>query len=374
MLMVPLHAAFSLGATEWQQQFASHFARFMASNPPPDYPDAQTLNWLHYFWLAGRFAVLANQYGRPDLVPPGLADYLRGRVHDHWAVRPAGTWAQRAFPGGIRERIAWKLTVQSVSRSYYRGFVDADLFTLAIGADLLTLDRFLEEPSSNADELREIVAVAKTVYEQRGVLQPGGGWLFQPGVMWDHPDYAYAGQTDMVAGMTIARVPGIAADASHSFRFPLWLRAYSEVTKGTGDAAFWAEILRRLEIQFTETVLVPPTSDFPAWRTNNYMDGWNGVYRWNYVTQGLNNGYGPFQLSGSFSLGLWTFLGTDRIRAAYRDMGSRFPLPPEVIDTYVGPNTSRDRHPLVTQPGNYFNGYRELLVRLASAIGGPATR
>lgn len=48
------------------------------------------------------------------------------------------------------------------------------------------------------------------------------------------------------------------------------------------------------------------------------MDGSNGVlYRWNYSSLGEGKEYGPYELSGTFTIGWWTFLGTDRVKEIY---------------------------------------------------------
>ena len=367
-LMVPLHAAFELNVNEWQDQISAHFARFMLSNPPTDDPGAQTLDWLQYYYLASRFAILATEHGRADLVPAGLISFLRDRIHYHWAVRPVATWsaAHEPFPGEGAQ-IRWKLQQSHPEYSYYAAIVDAENFIMAIGADLLTLDQLKTGRRSAEDgELREMLAVARTVFSVRGVSHSDGGWLFQQGIWRDYPDDAYAGQPAKVPGMAKAPLADVAEDASHSFRFPLWLRSFREASAGTLDEAFWADLQARLSVQFTTHVLIPPASDFEGWRVTNFMDGRNGVYRWNYATQGPNSGYGPFELSGSVTTGWWGFFGSSQIRVAYRDAAGRFPLGRDVLTLYSGPGTTRQQNPLVVLPDCLTNGFAELLVRLAS--------
>ena len=98
------------------------------------------------------------------------------------------------------------------------------------------------------------------------------------------------------------------------------------------------------------------------------MDGGNGVYRWGYVTQGEGNGYGPFQLSGAFNFGWWSFLENDQVTALYQAQAAQFPLSDWALDLYVGPNTTRDRHPLVLLPDSYTNGRFLLTVNLAAHL------
>ena len=48
-----------------------------------------------------------------------------------------------------------------------------------------------------------------------------------------------------------------------------------------------------------------------------------------------------------------------------RGYGGAFPPGGEVVRTYTGPNTTRDRNPMVKWPEFFENGFGELLVRLS---------
>jgi hypothetical protein len=365
-LMVPLHAAFELDEPDWQSQFREHFSRFVASLPTEEDLAGARLDWLQYLYAASRFLVLASDASRGDLVPTGLPEFVAEQVHRYWSVRPAAQYARAPFPGGIRERLDWKLSVTSVPKSYYRAIIDEESFLFAMAADVRHWENTSQLRSQWSSELDEILDVARAAYAQRAVPQSGGGWLFQPGVWADHPDFAYAGQNGKVPGMPKAPLADVAEDASHSLRYPLWLVSLRGAARDQAEYAYYSALLVGLARQFTSRVLVQPGDSFPAWRLTNFMDGRNGVYRWQYSTAGEGNGYGPFELSGSFNLGWWGFLRSSLVREAYADQALRFPLPAQVLETYVGPSTTRQRHPLVTLPNDYSNGFRELIVRLAS--------
>jgi len=98
------------------------------------------------------------------------------------------------------------------------------------------------------------------------------------------------------------------------------------------------------------------------------MDGNNGVYRYGYPTQGNNNGYGPYELSGTLIGGWWGLFGTERNNEVYRNMAKCFPLAKNVLRVYVGPNTTRPRNELVKWPNFFQNGFAQLNVNLASRI------
>lgn len=368
-LMVLLHAAFYSGEEALQREFAEHFSRFMvAVKKSPQSIASNRLDQLHYLYLASRFVVLAEQYGRSYLIPDGLVDLLYKKIEDIWINEPAWQWGREPFKGGMRERILWKLRHKDVPKSYYRAIIDEELFTIAIAADLRAYERLAKDKTSWSPVVTDILEIARNIFQQEGEFRSDGGWLFQPGVWSDSPSYAYAGHTVKKIGMKPKPVPGIAWDTSHSHRFPLWLTslegAYAEGEPGN---EMYKKIKRGLEKQFYEHVLVQPTQDFPAYRTTNYMDGRNGIYRWNYRTL-KNDGYGPYELSGTLTLGWWAFLASERIQSVYRQIAEKFPLPSEVVSLYVGPNTTRERHVLVKWPDAYYNGYIELIVNLAAKL------
>lgn len=68
------------------------------------------------------------------------------------------------------------------------------------------------------------------------------------------------------------------------------------------------------------------------------MNGMNGVYRYSTAANvGEGKGYGPYELSGTFLIGWWSFLGDPEIDKAYGEIAKSFPLPEKVMMTYQGP-------------------------------------
>jgi len=360
-LMVPLHAAFLNNQELWQNQFGLHFQRFVKAYP--EHVAQGRLNRLHYFYLASRFLVLAAEKGGQDLIPSRFPSILYAEIRDLWQNSPAWQWSRDPFPGGIRERVLWKLNHKDVKKSYYRAIIDEELITFAIAADLRTYERL--SGIKNSPILTDILNVAYKVFRQEVVPQQDGGWLFQPGVWTDHPDYTYAGHKEKIPGMKPLPVPGIACDSSHSHRFPLWLTSLAEAyPSGSKERIFYNNLKKGLEKQLFNKVLVPPTKDFPGYRMRNFMDRRNGVYRWGYSTIGENSGYGPYELSRTLLLGWWAFLGSPRILKVYQSIARSYPLPPKAIALYK-PKTHRKRHPLIS---DFNRGFRELIVRLAGKL------
>jgi hypothetical protein len=340
-LLVPLHAAFVLRDDAWERGFSEHFSRLVAD---PSVLPRVVLSRLEYLYLASEFLALAKLSGRQDLVPPGLVDLVFSEVRSAWQVAPAWQWGRKPFPGGIRKRILWKLNTREPDKKYYRAIVDDDLFLLAIAADLKVFAGTPGETQAGNATLDDILATAFRMFSQEGAFQPGGGWLFQPGVWADHPEYQYAGNAAAEPGIRPAPVPGIAADTSHSMRFAAWLTSLMlAYTPGSDDYRFYASLREGLEKQFFEKVLIPPTAARPCYLLNNFMDGSNGVYRWNYESVGNGEGYGPSQLSGSVLLGWWSLLDTQRLRDFYANLASQFPWADQCLEFYLGPTSSIPR-------------------------------
>jgi hypothetical protein len=115
--------------------------------------------------------------------------------------------------------------------------------------------------------------------------------------------------------------------------------------------SYFRQLRNGLEKQYYTKVLVLPTKEVPCYRTNNYMNGDNGVYRWEYPGLGPNRGYGPYGLSSGLLEGWWVLLDSDRIREVYRDLAATFPWPKQCIEYYLGPTPA----PGTERPANAYD-------------------
>lgn len=370
-LMVPMHAAFRLDNTSWQEQFYHHFMDF--SNNLHDYslePENTRLTRLHYYYLVSQYIKLATIAEKNEWIPDDLPDFIITEIGNLWTDYTASQYARKPF-FGMKHRVDWKLNSFDVERSYYRAIIDEELFSFAIASDMLYYLNHTGTNHEDIETLNEMVEMASVVFNTEGQFTIDGGWLFQPGVWRDHPDYAYAGYDNKYSVIKddLIKVDGIAMDTSHSHRFPLWLDSLTDSFPEESETrSALKKISNGLDFQFRNHVLVTPTDDFQGYRTTNFMNGHNGVYRWAYTTTKENNGYGPYELSGTLMLGWWIFLDTPAIKEVFNDMSHYFPLEENVIQTYVGPNTTRERHYIMSEPGIFTNGISELTILLASLL------
>lgn len=363
-LHLPMNAAFAESSrSHWRAAFADQFQRFLNSG---DHIEVQ-LYRLEYYYLASKFARLALETENDSLIPVGLEVMLSEEVARLWTEEPAWLWDSPSFPGGIKQRTEWKLNVEDPPFHYYAALTDHDMFLFAIAAELKAAARLREAEVHPVWE--DVLSVARQVIETRVEWLPHGGWLYQRGFWSDHPENSRAGHPSVAPDLPPAIVVDIARDVSHSMRWPLWLQSFEQAaTPNSPERAYYYHLRSGLNLQFTEKVLVQPTLEFPGYRMRNYMDGYNGIYRYQYYTAGEGRGTDPYQLSGALMFGLWAFLESAEVVAAYRGIAANFSIEDQQLSTYVGANTMRTRHPLETWPAAFENGDFEFLALLASEL------
>lgn len=346
-LMVPMHAAFARGRFWEIERFASFFSEFRGTGAVEFVSDR--FHRLQFLYLYGRFiSLLATQ----ESCSRRLLDH-HATALSYWipiVTSPAWQWDRSDFPT-LFDRVRWKLDQDVVAYSYYRAITDEDLYGLAIGADLAAVASGCSLES--VPQYAQSIALAREVFSRELTATAPGGWVFQKGVWTDHPDYAYAGHQEISPNLQPLPVPGISPDTSHSFRLPLFLVSFACAEEpGSQFREFFVRLSAQLAVQWSVRTLIMPDASFRGVRMTNYMDGENGVYRYGYVTQGPTSGFGPYELSGSFNLGWWSFVG-QTAEAVHASQLENLPFPAEVISTYVGPNTTRVRNPAFTEPGFY---------------------
>jgi hypothetical protein len=340
LFMLPLHAAFERNYPEGQQEFADQVARFINDRATVQLnPDAQ-ISWLQYFYFLSRFLVLASDHGRTDLIPRELPGALHGWVTQLWTKGPAWQWFRKPFPGGVRERVAWKLSDQPGpgGKAFEHAILDQELFLFAIGADLRHYGHTVGSKLEKDPVLQELDRVSRRVYDDRVKWNSDSGWTFQPGIWRDHPDHVYECRTEKQAGLKPCDRIGGSEDASHTHRFPLWMRSLLEAAPAQSpERTYYTRLLWGLEKQFFDRVLVNPSPEFAGYRLRNYMDGDNGLYRWGYKQFGPDQGYGPYELSFALLSSWWGFLPGPRARELFGNVTKEFPLSPELLQVYMGP-------------------------------------
>jgi hypothetical protein len=340
-LLIPLEHAFAFNDGTLKNCFSTYVRNLQRAVNNREV-DPGRLNWLQHLHLVARYLVLSNDIESAAWV---LDEFTR-----LWNSEPAWLWARDPFPG-IRDRIEWKLesSGEPLARSYYNVIFDEDYFAMSLGLDLYGLYSRAGRLEECGDACKEARLLFLRVFSERTKWH-GDRWLIDVGRWDDHPDFSYSQYyvpPVSPKGETLPPHPrrGGVIDSSHAHRYPSWLRSAQLALKDERD---YIERLRRgLSQQFSHVILVQDQGRIPL--LNNYMDGHNGWFRWNYATHtGVLKGYGPYALSGTFSFGWWSLLGGEEIAAQYERLAKSIPLTDTELQLYAGSST-RTRHPLIEE-------------------------
>jgi len=354
-MLVPLHGAFLLKEEPWIGELAAYFKRFSEEGMPSytgwEENGSARQRKIQYLYLVSRFVVLATRANRSDLIPKGMVDFLGEAVDDIWNRGKMIAWQGGSF-NNMRDCLQWKLDTMSTAKSYFRAIVDEERFTQAIAGDLKTYELLADKKVKGSKAIDEVLEYALMTYKQRVSYTDGDAWVFQPGVWVDHPDYAYSAVNAVSEGMRPSARFNISEDSSHSHRTPLWLTSLSDAYKpGSANYEYYRKLRSGLAKQFLTKVLVWPKDDFSGIRLANYLDGSNGIYRWEYKNLGgANRGYQPYGLSFVFMIGWWSFLNNDEVRKAYAEQAKTFPLKDRELMTYYAEQTDDEKVALLADP------------------------
>jgi hypothetical protein len=363
VLMVPLHFAYVKEDSELIGEFRRFVNRFLDDKHREP---LGLLTELQFSYLLSRFVVLETYRKQCSPLARRGSVHLTARLVE--ALRsPAWQWGRPAFTS-MFERLKWKLIQSETKPSYLKAIIDEELFAMAIAADLSSSLPVcgLAVP----EELRQALDLAEIVFRQEGESTPYG-WVFQPGVWRDHPDYQYAGNMDLRKDLEKKVVAGIGVDSSHSARLPLWLRSL-QCAAPASKRDLYGGIVDQLKGQLMHVVIETPTEKFPGVRLRNFMTGHNGVYRYGYRTIGEGGGYEPYGLSFTFNLGWWAFLG-EAMAPLYRQQANMLPFADRVIQLYTQPRTTAPDKARVRNPAfetsSYLKGSLiESVLRSAEAV------
>lgn len=261
----------------------------------------QRLSDLQFLYFLSTYAVLSENKS------PAYSKKMLSSVEEVWSDIPAWQWGRKPFPN-MKQRFDWKLNAPS-SAGYHRAIIDEEFFLLGTAANLSRI-----YPSNPT--LKEINNYTYNIFKQRSTME-NGRWLFDVGVWEKHNDFAYSGYSD-TKSITIKKPKkDIVTDTSHFSRMPLLLWSFQGAYPANSKEAKQFKNYRLgLENQFFEKVVVRKDNKILL---NNFMDGSNGVFRWEYPTLGKGKGYGPYDLTSTLGMGLWALLPGSRIQNLYQD-------------------------------------------------------
>ncbi|WP_062034529.1 hypothetical protein [Acinetobacter sp. BMW17] len=302
-LMIPMFYAYEKGDKELQRDFDFYVNSFFEKNGNKlDFKSKQQrLNDTQFLYFLTTYAVLSkNKY--PQYTKQMLQD-----VEDIWHRIPAWQWGEKPFTN-LKQRLDWKMQADQ-KVGFHRAIIDEEFFTLGAAANLSRI-------YPNNPTLKEINHYTAQIFKQRSTLD-NGRWLFDVGTWDNHPTFAYSGYSD-TKNITVKKPKkNIVADASHFMRMPILLWSFQGAFPKDSKENFQFKSYRvGLEKQFFERVVVRKGDTILM---NNFMDGSNGVFRWEYPSLGKGKGYGPYELTHTLGMGLWTLLPGTRVQDLYKD-------------------------------------------------------
>lgn len=297
-----------------------------------------------------------------------LFRHVEANLIDLWLFEKAVHWDAKLEFSGIIERLLWKLSEENTNYAYYKAVVDEEWATLVALSDLI----YISKNTGIALNFKasEVIDISDKLVRSFGDYSENE-FFFQKGVWYDHPDYRYAGNDRIYADMLPFPVEGIAIDSSHSHRMPLWLISMRDVAQ---DESLFSNAINGIRNSFESNAF---KQEFIAgerlFLQTNYLDGNNGVYRFNYDTQGEGRGYEAYQLSGTLFVGYYAFMGSNVYSKNMIESLINFPLSESALSFYVGPNTTRNRHPKFAWPEYFNNGFALLFANIAGCYNVPLT-
>lgn len=317
---------------------------------------------MQFNFLASNYINLCSKYNCTDRIKEELLNYLY----------------DEAFYYRLLKREKYNTTdnpqynsLAAIERDFKLGRPTADLYQY----HLMIIFNLKEYSNKNAyylsEEREKIVEeslnLINSIYEEGVTFIDGDKWLMNVGSFDEYDDYAYMQYDSIEENMQPSKQENTTWDTSHFARIPVFLQIIKRANKEDEEKVeYYNRLIKGLKEQFLENVLVKPDKENSYYRTTNYMDGRNGLYRYNYTTQ-QNTAYLPYQLSGTITLGWWCFLGGE-MNEIYRNIYETFPLDENALETYVGPNTTRERNKYVAWPAYFENGFAELICLLASKL------
>lgn len=362
-LMIPMYYAFYSGDEAYISRFAELFARFMEDVNGPDvyqFREGGILDKLHFFYLCTQFMNLcqANGYGGliPEALPQMAQDFAADYLLNHganWGVEPT-----------VIQRMENSLAGKQYKRHYHRSFEDLDRFTLAILCDLKCFYILRGEAYGGVLDTAADLAYRFLSSPDYNQETEDGGWLFQPGVSSDHPDYAYTGNETITEDIQPKPREDIPEDSSHSHRLPLHLRSWQSAQPNQARWELFPLRREQLANQMVNHVLQKVDG---KWLCTTFMDGTNGVYRYSYDTEGV--GLEGYDLSGTFLIGWWSLLGDERITQCYREILETYPMEGNRSNPYFDHATIREQNPFFDMDTGYDLGMYECMTMCASKLG-----
>jgi hypothetical protein len=219
----------------------------------------------------------------------------------------------------------------SASAQSYKAAINAkELLVLMTACDLLPSARAF---GHSLDVLDQMCTQGKQLLKIGMSSSGPGPWIWQPGKMTDHDDFKYAGNARIATILKERKVPGISLDSSHFYaKWPLFFLSARNASKEDEKELFQNAIAGLIANLFEK--VVSKNEEECVVRYANYIDGTNGVYRWNWQWKGPTYGHSEYGLSYTPFISSLALLNSDKITEHYREISACYPYSAEEKKKY----------------------------------------
>jgi hypothetical protein len=199
-----------------------------------------------------------------------------------------------------------------------------------------------------------------------GMSNPGpAAWTWQPGKMTDHDDFKYAGNPQIADNLQEKKVSSISLDSAHFYsKWPLFFLS-AEKSSMDDDKIFFKNAIDGLIANLFKNVVTKNEGECVV-RFNNYIDGTNGVFRWNYNNNGTSTGHSEYALSYTPFFSSLALLDNQEISSLYKNIASYYPYSTEKRKKYFWSRGLEDERLLIMlsekQPSNIVKGEKPSLI------------
>jgi hypothetical protein len=317
-LLYPLHVASLNQTSELAFSFRKFFGQRTISASLGGKYELEQLNFAYFY--AEYLRLLPSLNGDRNKF-----EELKNYVLNYWQNEVGNVWSTEGINfKGKRSRILYLLTTDyklKPKEKYLLALTDFDMLAMSIGTSLAVIER--NSLGFVSKELLEIVTCWDKVFKKNVVFVAKDRWLLQPGVWAEYPDYRYAGFSCVEEVKLPKIVSQIGFDVSHFSQMPGFLETLiAYFSFDPLEKSFFTRLSKGLADQFLYSVVKRPQKSSELYRFKNYMDGTNGLYRYNYY--GIGTAHGPYQNPKHIFYGWWKLLKNNEIDHIYQQIAFNF--------------------------------------------------
>ncbi len=155
----------------------------------------------------------------------------------------------------------------------------------------------------------------------------------------------------------------IVQDVSHFRRSAFFLTSFVSAQETDGGKAIFELRRKQLGIQLKKCIVKVNGN----WVQTSFMDGTNGVYRYEYHEEGV--GHSNYSHSASLIQGWWSVLYENWIFDVYKDILTGFPWPQNDTNPYWDIMTVREQNPYFDADTAWEKDWYECVVKCAVQLG-----